>query len=228
MSLSPAFRLASGLVFAALTLGAAPETAVALSRGAGNVPESHQGDEISAPAFWRLLLTWPQSGTGLSRGGSRDSSVTPGIGITLSGELGTDALHRHWIAEGEVGIIEEGLGVRPIVRLRTGPAFDLLDTRRANGRGSTIRLQTQAGLSLWGGEEFVGEYMIASDGTRVGLMGQVGLEGVRFTAASSGWCARVRGTIESLFLRLPDSNPAPSPPFRRWAAGLLLDIGRAW
>ena len=228
MTLPRPSRLARGLIFAALALAAAPQTAVARSRDFGNVSDSHQEDEVSAPAFWRLLLTWPLSGTGLSRGGSRDSSVTPVIGVTFSGELWSGPPTRHWIAEAEIGILEEGLGVRPMLRLRAGPAFDLLDTRRANGRGSTIRLQTQAGVSLWGPEGLVGEYNLATDGTRIGLMGQVGLEGVRFTAPSSGWCARVRGTIETLSLRLPDNNPPPPHPFRRWAAGLLLDIGRAW
>ncbi|HET6147035.1 MAG TPA: hypothetical protein VFH68_05845 [Polyangia bacterium] len=190
--------------------------------------DSPQADEVSAPALWRLLLTWPLSGTGLSRGGSRDSSVTPAIGVTLSREIRSETPDRHWIVEAEVGILDEGLGVRDMLRLRTGPAFHLLDTRRASGRGSTITLQTQAGISLWDSEGFIPEYSVARDGTRVGLMGQVGLEGVRFTAASSGWCARVRGTVESLFLRLPDDNQPPPHPFRRWAAGLLLDIGRAW
>lgn len=228
MTLPRASRIASGLIFAALALAAAPETAFARSRDFGNVSDSHQEAEFSAPAVWRLLWTLPRLGTGLSRGGSRDSSVTPVIGVTLSAELWNENPDRHWIVETEVEILEEGLGVRPLLRLRTGPAFVLLDTRRANGLGSTIRLQTQAGVSLWGPESFLGEYEIARDGTRVGLMGQVGLEGVRFTASSSGWCARVRGTIESLFLRLPDNTPAPPHPFRRWAAGLLLDLGRAW
>ena len=228
MTLQRASGLVSGLIFTALALGAAPETAVARSRDFENVSDSHQEAEISAPALWRLLWTWPRSGTGLSRGGSRDSSVTPIIGVTFSGVLWNENPNHHWIVEAEVGILEEGLGLRPILRLRTGPAFLLLDTRRANGRGSTITLQTQAGMSLWGPKGLIGEYEIARDGARAGLMGQVGLEGVRFTAPHSGWCARVRGTIESLFLRLPDNTPPPPHPFRRWAAGLLLDVGRAW
>jgi hypothetical protein len=230
MTLQGRRRLASSLIVAALALGVSAQTALARSRDWGAVSDPHQPDEESAtPALWRLLWTWPAAGTGTSRGRSRDnSSVVPILAMSLSRELEGENPDNHWIIEGDLGVFSEGEGVRGIVRLLIGPAFTLLDRRRPSGLGSTIALQTQGGVTFWSPEELTGEYHLADDGARFGVIGQVGFEGVRWTAPSSGWCARVGGTIESLFLRLPDDHETPPHPLQRWALAVHLDIGRAW
>jgi hypothetical protein len=235
--MSPCRSLRAAIALVLLVVGPAIGRRVCAAEVGVGQPESASGQEPppepAPPPFphpWRWRLTPPLAGAGFIWGARltpvRDTS-RPALLFTISYDAETSDPRRGWMLEGEVGgVFQENEG-RTVLRVRTGPSWMLADTRERTGRGSTLAAQAQFGLTAWG--QFLGpEYSDAYAGL-LGAMVQVGLEGVRWTSDASGWCARLRGTVESLFYNADGRRRLNGTVFlNSWATAILVDLGRAW
>jgi len=198
---------------------------------------ARQAEIANSAAPWRARLTLPFLGVGRVTG-TKESTPTRAILVplllfSLSRAITVTHPRNPWTLEGEVGwLFEGGNLIRNVLRLGFGPSFQLIDARDPTGRGNTLALTTQLGVTYWNTirdfESLQGEYG-AYHQDLLGGAAQLGLEGVWWTSRNAGWSARLRTVVERFFLGRPYYlAPGELGDVAGWNLAAFLDLGRAW